>query len=253
MILRSAFALLTRPGKAVDGILRNLPRWKELLIFLGLIGCLRGFLEIFWLYGMAYRPGLWELLWQERLRHGLEAALFLAANSMTAYLRWAMYGFLFLAVARWFGRRVAFRDGMTLAGLLLALYLVPVLVNALYLLFPLPIIRFDVAQAYRPVIGLGQVVTAVWFIWVAQAIFRRAGGLTRGEALSGGIFIALLDRALFVGAAWAVFRWDWLSHLPVATRMLWVSVGFLAVAVAAVPLLLRFGRRVAAGGEEAAA
>lgn len=253
MILRSALALLTRPGKTAEEVLRNPPPWRELLIFLGVVGFLRGFLEMFWLYGMAYRPGLWELLWQERLRHGLEAALFLAANGMTAYLRWAMYGFLFLAVARWFGRRISFREGMTLAGLMLALYVVPVLVNTLYLLFPLPIIRFNVAQVYRPVIGLGQVVTAVWFVWVAQAIFRRAAGLTRGEALSGAIFIALLDRALFVGAAWAVFRWEWLNHLPVGPRMLWVSVGFLVVAVAAVPLLLRFGRWIAAGGEEAAA
>lgn len=252
MILRSAWALLTRPHSAVNEILHRLPPWRRLLIFLGVIGLLRGFLEMFWLYGMTYRPGLWELLWQERLRHGLEAVLFLAANGMTAYLRWAMYGFLFLAIARWFGRVVPFRQGMTGVGLLLIFYLVPVLVNVLYLLFPLPIIRFDVAQVYRPVIGLGQVVATVWFVWVAHWLFRRLGGFTRWEALLGALFIALVDRFLFVAAAGVVFHWNWLTHLPVAPRMLWVSVGFLVVSVVAVPLILRFSRWLGPEGKEAA-
>lgn len=236
--------LLRHPRQAIRQALAHPPSTKSLLLFLGIVGFLRGLLEALWLYGMAYRPGILLELLQEPNRYLLEGALFIAANVMTAYLRWAMYAVLFSGVARWFGRRIPFRHLTILTGLMLGLYLVPVIVNSLYLIFPLPSIKFSVSQVYQPVIGVGQLVATAWFAWVAYHVFRAACGLSNQEAVLGAAFIPLLDRVLFVAGAAVVFQVRDLALLPVTFRMGLVTVGFLIVAVVATPLLLWFGRRM---------
>lgn len=247
---RLAFVMLTRPREGVARVLAAPPSTRSLLWFLGIVGLLRGVLEALWLFVLARQPDLIAQLTQQVGRYALEGALFLAANVMTAYLRWAMYAVLFLGIARWFGRRVPFGTLTTLAGLLLGLYVMPVLVNTLYLILPLPSIRFAVSAVYQPVIGLGQLVATAWFAWVTFHIFRQACGLSRPQAILGALFIPLLDRFLFVAGAAVVFRWQSLAWLPVTARMGLVTVGFLLVAAIAAPLLLRLGRR---WGRESAA
>ena len=243
--MRLSFLLLTRPKEGVRQALAHPPSLRALLLFLGIVGFLRGLLEALWLYGMAHKQGIiLQLLLAEPGRFLLEGALFLAANVMTAYLRWAMYAVLFLGIARWFGRQVRFADLRTLTGLMLGLYVAPVLVNGLYLVFPLPSIKFAVSPVYQPVIGLGQLVATAWFAWAAYHIFRTVCGLEAREACLGALFVPLLDRVLFVGAAAAVFQLKPLTWLPVTLRMGLVTVGFLMVALLAVPFLLWLGRRL---------
>ena len=221
----------------------------SLLVFLGVVGFTRGFLEALWLYAMAHRPDLLLQMIQDPLSALLGMAPFVAANVMTAYLRWAMYTFLFVAVAYWFGQRARFSHLAILAGLMLALYAVPVLVNVLYLFFPLPGLRFSVSQVYQPIIGVGQWVATAWFAWVAFHVFRSACGLSRKEALLGALFIPLVDRALFIGGTAVVFRWQWIASLSASARIQWVTLGFIIAAVAAVPFLLAMGKRLSRQGE----
>ncbi len=244
MIARLCGHLLTRPRAAVRILRETVPSGWALMGFLGVVGLLRGSLEAIWLYAMARRPGLLEQLLLDPMRYLVEGALFVAANGMTAYLRWAMYVFLFMAIARWFGRRVPFARMGTLTALLLGLYLVPVLVNTLYLFVPLPVFQFSVSQVYQPYMGLGTLVASIWFAWVAFWIFRDACGLSMAESLLGALFIPLLDKALFIGGAAVVFRWHWLTWLPVTSRMAWVTLGFLIAAGLAIPAFLWFGRRL---------
>lgn len=244
--MRRTFALaiefLCRPRRGIAHALAAPPSTRSLLWFLGIVGFLRGALEALWLFLLARQPDLVAHLTQQAGRYVFEGALFLAANVMTAYLRWAMYAILLLGITRWFGRRIAFSGLTTLSGLLLGLYVVPVLVNALYLVLPLPSIRFAASAVYQPVIGLGQLVATAWFAWVTYHIFRQACGLPRGHAALGALFIPLLDRFLFVAGAAVVFQWRSLAWLPVTARMGLVTVGFLLVAAIAAPLLLRLGR-----------
>ena len=246
-MIRLALLLLIRPRAGIREALERPPSPGSLLLFLGVVGLLRGLLEAVWLYAMANRPGLLLQLSQDPTRYLMEGLLFVAANVMTAYLRWAMYAALFLGIARWFGQRISFNNMKILAGLMLGLYLVPVLVNSLYLVLPLPSVKFTVAQVYQPIIGIGQMVTTVWFAWIAYTIFRQVCGLQAWEALMGAVFIPLLDRVLFVGAAAAIFQWRWLACQPVTQRMGLVTIGFLVVAAVAVPLFLRAGTRVTRG------
>lgn len=244
MMWRLAFLLLTRPRAGIRQAIGAPPSLNAQLVFLGVIGCWRGVLEAAWLYGMARRQGvLLERLLAETGRFLYEGALFVAANVMTAYLRWAIYAILLLGVARWFGRRVPFERVSVLAAMILGLYVVPVLVNGIYLVAPLPSIRFAVSAVYQPVIGLGQVVATIWFAWVTYHIFRQACSLSVLPAALGAVFIPLLDRVLFVGAAALVFRVRALAWLPVPSRMGVVTVGFLLVALIATPTLLWLGRR----------
>lgn len=244
MSARLSWWLLTRPRRAIPAIQGDVPSGWALAGFLGAVGLLRGLLEAVWLYAMARRPGLLEQLLLDPARYLAEGALFVAANGMTAYLRWAMYAFLFMAVSRWFGRKVPFARLGTLTALLLGLYVVPVLVNTLYLFVSLPVLQFPVSQAYQPFIGLGTLVATFWFAWVAFWIFCEACGLSKVESLLGAVFIPLLDKVLFIGGAAVVFQWRWLTWLPVSARMGLVTLGFLAAAAAAIPLFLWLGRRL---------
>ncbi len=237
-----SFLLLTRPRQGVRAVLAEPPTLKSLLLFLGVVGFLRGFLEALWLLGMQYQPGMWTVLLQEPSRYFWEGGLFITANVMTAYLRWAMYAFLFAALMRWFGVRVSFKHLSALAGLIMGLYVVPVLINTLYLVLPLPILKFSVSSVYQPIVGLGTLVTAFWFFAVALKIFHVFCGLKRKEAVLAALFIPLLDRVFFVGSAAVLFQLKQLAWLPVTPRMSFVTVGFIVVALAVSPLLLWFGR-----------
>lgn len=247
MIIRLCLRLLFTPRRGIRAILESPPRRGSLLVFLGVVGILRGVLEAAWLYGMARQPGFLARLLETPGRYLAEGALFVAANGMTAYLRWALYLVLFLGVARWYwyGKRVPFRALGDMVGLALGLYLVPVLINVLYLFFPLPVVQFPVTQAYQPIIGIGTWVASAWFGWVAFRIFSDFCGMSRAESLLGALFIPLVDKALFIGAAAVIFRWQWLVSLPVTERMGLATLGFLAVALASIPVFLRVGRRLA--------
>lgn len=242
MSARLSWLLLTRPQRAIPALQEGVLSGWALVGFLGVVGLLRGILEAVWLYAMARRPGILERLLLDPARYLAEGALFIAANGVTAYLRWAMYAFLFMAVARWFGRKVPFARLGTLTALLLGLYVVPVVVNTLYLFVSLPVVQFPVSQVYQPLIGFGTVIATVWFAWVAFWIFRDACGLSRTESLLGAVFIPLLDKVLFIGGAAAVFQWRWLAWLHVTTRMGLVTLGFLGAAAAAIPLFFWLGR-----------
>lgn len=243
---RLSIGLLTRPRRAIRALDAEAPSRGSLLVFLGVVGLARGALEAVWLYAMARRPGLLEQLLMDPARHLGEGALFVAANVMTAYLRWAMYAFLFMAVAWWFGRKGSFARLGTLTALLLGLYVAPVVVNTLYLFSSFPVFQFPVSQAYQPMVGIGTVAASFWFAWVAYWIFRDAVGLSKTESLLGAFFIPLLDKALFIGGAAAVFRWGWLAALSTHARMGLVALGFLAAAALAIPVFLRMGRRLGA-------
>lgn len=247
--MKTAIRLLMRPKVSVSKIISNPPSLKAVLLFLGIAGFLRGFLEAGWLYGMQGQLAVW--LWKigtqpmQFLQEG--GALFLAANILTAYLRWSIYLLIFIGAARWFGRRAALKPLMILLGLLMGLYVLPVIVNAFYLVAPLPSVRFAVSDLYQPVIGLGQVITSVWFAWVSYHIFKTACGLRPSEAFWTATLIPLLDRVLFVGAAAAIFHWKPLAQLPAISRTNWVTTGFLLAAVIAIPALIALSRRLGRG------
>lgn len=245
-IWRLALQILVTPDGVIRRLRGNRLSIQRLLFFLGVVGLLRGALEAIWLYAMAQQPALWMRLAQDPGRYAVEGAPFVAANGMTAYLRWVMYTVLFLGIARWFGRTCPFVLLRDLTGLALGLYLVPVAVNILYLFFPLPVVQFPISDVYQPIVGLGTWVASVWFGWIAFRIFRAGCGLANGEALLGAVFIPLFDKVLFIGASGLVFRWRELAWMPVTSRMVLVTVGFLAAALVALPFFIWMGRRLAA-------
>ncbi len=190
--------MLIRPAWAIERILAEQPVFPSLIIFLTFISLLRGILD-----GVLalMTDGQFFALWQSgRLISWflLKAYPLLLADWLAGYVRWFGFALVVYVLGRLCGGRGKLTEHIRLYGIALGIYVVTVLPNFAYFFAPLPMLRFEVAPNYSPTLGVGQLLTTSWLVWVSFLIVKRLHGLAWFESAAIGLLAPLLNISALV-------------------------------------------------------
>lgn len=243
-MLRYFLSILFKPTVTIQKILDRKPSFLRIIHFLFWIGLLRGVLEIIWLFSI---PGQYTQLIQSLSRSSWylkEAIPFLLANVLTAYFRWAMYALIIFLGARLFKIRVIFSSLLRLYGVILGLYILPGLINFVYVFITLPIIKFKISSSYFPMIGLGQFIGALWFILLTLKVARILFKMDWINSFLLALAIPILDRVLFVLSAKVYFGLPALAKMGFARQNYLAICIFILASTILIPLFIWIGYRL---------
>lgn len=235
--------LFARPAQTIDKILREKITFREVIVFLGFIGLLRGIIDVLWTYLMAGSFGqlpsfLREADW--RLYHGG----FLLANVLTVYSRWIAYSLISFGFGRFLGGKGDFRDFLKIYGVVSGVYLLTIFPNFIYLFVNLPAIRYPICDVYSPIRGIGQGLTSLWLAFISYKVVLKL----QNHGVIGSIFIGLLVPLLSTGfyilAALLFFNLPFLSSLPSKSIFFLAVFSFSIVTLFMIPVLFWMGDRL---------
>lgn len=210
--------------------------------FLIAVGFVRGVLDVPWIYWQAGNlPWLPSLL-GEPTWYVVNIGPFVSAQVLTALLRWVLFAAIVYGLGRFLGGRGSHRVTLNFYGAVLGITVVTIVIDYVHLLLPLPLIRFAGSPQYNPIIGIGQVATAVWIGYVTYLLARREYRLARWPALMVGSFVPLLNTGLFLIVVRVFFRFL-PEDLPQGVLALGLNLGFLALGLLALAALLSWSWR----------
>jgi hypothetical protein len=190
--------MLVRPTQAVERILKERPGFLSLIIFLTGISLLRGLLDgVLTLLTEGQLLGMWHagrlLPW-----FILKAYPLLLADWLAGYVRWLGFALVPYLLGRFCGGRGRLVDFLRLYGVILGIYVITVLPNFAYFFVPLPMIRFHAAPQFSPTLGVGQILTSAWLVWVSYLVLKRVHGLPAFESFAIGFLTPALNIAALV-------------------------------------------------------
>lgn len=248
--------LLIRPGRTLERILRQRPGFVRIVLFLTVVGLLRGLLDGAWvLINDQQFLALWSegRLWGWYLTKGYPLLL---ADWIAAYVRWLGFALVPYAVGRFFAGRGRLVDFLRVYGVAMGIYVVTVLLNAAYFFAPLPTITFRAASGFGPRWGVGQMVTSLWLVYISYRVVRRLHGLPVFESLLTGVLVPALNLAALIGLGALFYRLPAVASLPVrqfeAAGLLAFGaggLGLVALFIAVAVWLARRERRKVEGGK----
>jgi len=185
--------MLVRPAWAIERILAERPAFPSLIVFLTCVSLLRGILD-----GVLVliTDGQFVALWQGgRLISWFVSKAYplLLADWLAGYVRWLGFALVVYVLGRLCGGRGKLTEHMRLYGIAMGIYVVTVLPNFAYFFVPLPMLRFEVAPNYSPTLGIGQLLTTSWLVWVSFLIIKRLHGLAWFESAAIGLLAPLLN------------------------------------------------------------
>ncbi len=186
--------LLVRPAYGIRQILSHKPSFRRIIVFLFVIGMVRGLLECAMLL---LRAGQFEqvltsstALLKSYLRMGIP---FLVSSITCGYVRWVGFALVVYLLASFFGKKGRFNDCLRVSGVALGIYLVTIILNFAYLLIPLPVIEFAASRYIKPTIGIGQALTSAWLIFVMYTAARLIFRLPRYASFLIGLSVVLIN------------------------------------------------------------
>jgi len=236
--------LLVRPSAGVNRILREKPGFKGIVFFLLGIGTLRGMAEGVWILSMQGRLG--QVLSAPPLLKAylLQGLPFVLSNVTTAYVRWAAFAVVPFLCGVFFGGRGRFEDFLRIYGVALGIFLVTIMPNFAYLFVKLPVIRFNVSEVYNPTIGIGQVLTSCWLVYVSYRAVMVVHKLPRFESFFAGLLVPLLNIGILVLGAAVVFNFPSLALFSQKKVFSLSTAGFTVATLMVVPVFLWLGYAV---------
>lgn len=237
--------LLFQPTTTIPRISHEKPSWVRIAVFLFWVATLRWLLELIWelvMAGQLRQTFLTPVLLKRQIVS--DGMLFFVGHLTTVYLRWAMFALIAYLGSRVLGRRVRFDVLLRLYGIALGLFVVTVLPNYLYVFFSLPLLRFEVSEIYTPVVGIGQLLSALWLIVISSKILRSISGLSWFESILVSLLIPLTNFGLLVLCAWMFFNLPAIIGLPQREMFLIAAWCFIPATLLATPLLLWAGREM---------
>lgn len=240
--LTSSFlCLLIRPKSSVERIILNKPKYKGIILFLFVIGTLRGLTEGIWILSMNHQLGQVFKSFPLLYSYLLQGLPFVLSNITTAFVRWAAFAFFTFACGVLMGGRGRFADFLRIYGVILGIFFITILPNFLYLFFNLPSIRFNVSAIYNPTIGLGQILTSCWLAYVSYQAVMQLHKLPPFESFLIGLLVPLLNIGILVLGAAVVFNFHSLADFPLKTVFNLSTIGFTVATLAAIPAFLWLG------------
>lgn len=206
--LLSHFAcLLLRPKTGINRILADKPSFRRIIFFLFVVATFRGLLECAWVLLGAGQFGQVLTSSTILLKSYLRMAIpFLISSITCGYVRWVGFALAVYLLASFFGKKGRFDDCLRVSGVALGIYLVTIILNFAYLLFPLPAIEFAASPYYKPTIGIGQVVTSAWLIFVMYSAARLIFRLPRYASFLIGLSVVLINLGALVLACVVFFN-----------------------------------------------
>lgn len=214
------------------------------MLFLGCVGLLRWILETIWYY-LSLEHG--ATLVQDMARPGWYltiAAPFAVANIVTACGRWVIFAFVPFALGAALGGKARFRPFLNVYAAALGIYVVTILINYVYLWVDIPFFQLGVSEVYRPNIGVGQIVTSLWLVWVTYHAGRILHGLDAASALLVGFSLPVLNLSLPAVGAAILFRQPTMASANLQQRALVANGLFVLAVLAVIPVLLWLGNRI---------
>lgn len=242
MILFNFLILITRPKKALGQMLANPPSFWRIVIFLFIVSIIRGLLEVIWFYadrglmsqlGYFLKSPSWHLF---EFWRAIFSCVFIV------YIRWLTYVFFVIVLSRAFGAASNVRMLLKFYGILLGVFALPIIVNFVYIIIPLPMIRFSVSNIHVHIIGIGQLVTAILFVFASTAIITTVQKIKRLDAFLISFAIPIVDRVVYVGGCLVFFKLPAIAKLNYRDAIFWESVVFILLSCLAIPILLRLAR-----------
>ena len=234
--------LLARPGRTIKIILESKITYKQIVLFLFWIGLIRGMYEVVRPYLAA---GALSQLWLS-LRvpswYAVESVPFLAGCVITAHIRWLIFSLVTFLAAKFFKGRGRFDDYLRVYGVILGIYLVSPLFNALYFFRPAPAVEFVGLAKYSSIIGLGQFVGAGLLLFLTYKVLRQFSGLGRLEAFSIGLLLPLLDRGLYIGFYKLLFSINFIARMELRNIFFAASIMFIVGGLLGIWVMFWLGR-----------
>ena len=235
-------SLLIRPTATIVRILLEKPDYKKIIFFLFGIGALRGITEEIWILSMNGQLG--QVLGSMPLlkTHMTTGLPFILSNVITAYVRWVAFALLAFLCGLFLGGKGRFEDFLRLYGIILGISLVTILPNFIYLFVKnLPVIRFSVSTMYNPTIGIGQLVTSGWLVYVSYKAVMTIHKLPKFESFFTGLLVPLLNIGILVLGAAVVFNLPMLNASSPNKVFSLSTLGFTVATLAAIPIFLWIG------------
>lgn len=236
-------SLLIRPTRTIERICIEQPPIRRIIRFLGGIGIARGILEIVWLFMISGHLAQFWSLSQQPSWYVLEAGPFLAANLTAAYLRWALFTFIAFFLGRSCHGKGDFVTLLRIYGVILGVYAVAIVPNFLHHFWAIPFIRFQVSRVYAPDTGIGQLLSAVWLVFISAKVIRQLHKLPWQESILIGLLIAVFDRVFFLVGARVFFHIPAITVLSGKELFTAASLACIVFSLAFTLLLLWIGRR----------
>ncbi len=240
--------MLTRPAQAIDRVLAEQPGFLALALFISVISLLRGILDgVQTLLTEGQLLALWRagrlLSWFITKAYPL-----LLADWLAGYVRWLGFGLTTYLLGRLFGGRGKSIDFLRLYGVILGIYVVTVLPNFAYFFAPLPMLRFNAAPMFTPTLGIGQVVTTAWLMWVTYLVLQKVHGLSTFESAAIGFLTPALNIAALVLPGAVIFNLPIAAGWGTKTVAYGTLLGFSVTSLILIALLVLLSRQVRRAG-----
>lgn len=226
--------MLIRPAQAIERVVIERPPFWSLVLFLTVVSLLRGVLD-----GMLVLMDdgqLLSMLAGGRLLTWLVSKAYplLLADWLAVYVRWLGFALVPYLLGRLCGGGGRLIDILRLYGIILGIYVVTVLPNFAYFVLPLPLIRFAVAPFFQPTLGVGNILTSAWLVWVTYTLVRQVHRLPVFEAAAIGLLTPLLNIAALVLPGAVLFN---LSAMELSNPTIAASVTLLGFSLVSLGLI----------------
>lgn len=226
--------MLVRPVRTIERVIVERPSFWSLVLFLTAIGLVRGVLDaVLVLLDDGQLLSMWAagrlLPWLAGKAYPL-----LLADWLAGYVRWLGFALVPYLLGRLCGGVGRISDLLRLYGIILGIYVVTVLPNFAYFVLPLPLIRFEVAPFFQPTLGVGNILTSAWLVWVTYTVVRQVHRLPAFEAAAIGLLTPLLNIAALVLPGALLFN---LSTLGLSNPKMVASVTLLGFSLVSLGLI----------------
>ena len=239
------FYLFIKPPETINRIIGEKPSFQSIAVFLLVIGTLRGVIELFWellMAGQFTQTIVTPILFKRQIL--LDGAVFVFGNITTAFVRWPIYALIPFIFNLFLGGKVRFHVFLRLYGLILGVFVVPVLGNFVYLFGEFPLIQFQISKAYNPIFGFGQLIACLLTIFVSCKIIRVTNRFPWAESIFISVLIPLINIGMLVLCAKIFFNFPFILAMPERKAFFVAAITFAIVTLTASPLLLWLGLKI---------
>ncbi|MDI6591953.1 MAG: YIP1 family protein [Patescibacteria group bacterium] len=234
--------IIIRPTSGIRKIVQEKPSFKQIIIFLFIIGLLRGIIE-----------GIWMLLWAGQFSQVISSLIllksylklgipFIISSISNGYVRWVGFALVACFLGRFFDKKGEFKDFLRVSGIILGVYLLTILPNFLYFFWDkLPMIQYKVSEVYNPAQGIGQILVSFWIVFIFYKVARVISELPKFQAFLVGLSVQFLNLGALIFGSFFFFNLPHLVSLPFKESLSLATYVFIIITLLLIPIFFWLG------------